>query len=185
MKKYARGSEVFWGYILLFFMIFIISVMAYSASAEFFWLGFIVFSCLTFPFYYYLPLFCLFRLRKCYYMFDDNSFTISLLIAKRRQCILDVYYVNNHIRKEYTMQPVMYEINYSDVLKIVCLGEIKKSIRGLYSTDVYFILKDDKKAYLSRRQFSKKQVLEIINTIREKNKDIKLGERLKRELKIN
>ena len=78
-----------------------------------------------------------------------------------------------------------YEINYSDVLKIVCLGEIKKSIRGLYSTDVYFILKDNKKAYLSRRQFSKKQVLEIINTIREKNNDVQLGERLKRELKIN
>ena len=184
MKKYAKGREVFLCIFCLFFMIFLISVMAYSASAEFFLLGFIVFSCLVFPFYYYLPLFCLFRLRKCYYMFDDNSITISLLIAKKRQCILDVYYVNNHIRKEYTMQPVMYEINYSDVLKIVCLGEIKKSVRGLYSTDVCFVLKDGDKAYLSRRQFSKKQVLEIINTMVEKNSDIELGERLKRELNL-
>ena len=86
MKKYAKGSEVFWGIFCLFFMIFLISVMAYSASVEFFLLGFIVFSCLVFPFYYYPPLFCLFRLRKCYYMFDDNSVTISLLIAKKRQC---------------------------------------------------------------------------------------------------
>ena len=107
-----------------------------------------------------------------------------MLIAKRRKNILDVYYYNLRRHKDWTMQPITYEFYYSDVIKIVCLGELKKSIRGLYSTDVYFILKDDKKAYLSRRQFSKKQVLEIINTIREKNKDVELGERLKRELKL-
>lgn len=185
MKKYARGSEVFCGIFCLVFMIFLITVMAYSASAEFFLLGFIVFSCLMFPFYYYPLLFCLFRLRKCYYMFDDNSFTISLLIAKRRKNILDVYYYHRHRNKDWTMQPITYEFYYSDVVKIVCLGEIKKSVKGLFSSDICIILKDDKKAFLSRRQFSKKQVLEIINTIREKNKDVELGERLKRELKIN
>ena len=185
MKKYANGSEMFWCKFGLLFMIFFLLNMAYWACNEYLLLGFIVFSCLMFPFYYYPLLFCLFRLRKCYYMFDDNSFTISLLIAKRRKNILDVYYYHHHRNKDWTMQPITYEFYYSDVVKIVCLGEIKKSIRGLYSTDVYFVLKDDKKAYLSRRQFSKKQVLEIINTMMEKNSNIEIGERLKRELKIN
>ena len=185
MKKYARGIDFFSDIICLFMMILYVFILAFGSGIEYLFIMFVILSCIFFPFYYYPLLFCLFRLRKCYYMFDDNSFTISLLIAKRRKNILDVYYYHHHRNKDWTMQPITYEFYYSDVVKIVCLGEIKKSVKGLFSSDICIILKDDKKAFLSRRQFSKKQVLEIINTIREKNKDVELGERLKRELKIN
>ena len=184
MKKYARGIDFFSDIICLFVMILYVFILAFGSGIEYLFIMFVILSCIFFPFLYYPFVFCLFRLRKCYYFFKDNRVIISMLIAKRRKNILDVYYYNLRRHKDWTMQPITYEFYYSDVIKIVCLGELKKSIRGLYSTDVYFILKDDKKAYLSRRQFSKKQVLEIINTIREKNKDVELGERLKRELKL-
>lgn len=185
MKKYANGSEMFWCKFGLLFMIFLLLNMVYWACDEYLLLGFLVLSCVMFPFYYYPFLFCLFRLRKCYYVIDDEIFSISILIAKKRRYLLDVYYINQHVRNEFTMQPVSYEFNYSDVLKVVCLAEIKKSIKGLHSNDICFILNDDKKAYISRKQFSKKQVLEIVNTMLEKNSNIELGERLKRELKLN
>lgn len=190
MKKRALGSFCLQQYLLY---LFLWSACLYIFFYEFFSIEDIVFFVISYFIYFVAFVFFVFegvqviyKLWKCYYILNDESCTVSMLVGKKRKKWYDTFSVlpKGRIHAKTTYQLTTFEIKYGDIIKLVCLGEINRSVSGLTVSDICIVLKDDKKAYLSRRQFSKKQVLEVINTIREKNKDVELGERLKRELKL-
>lgn len=190
MKKRALGSFCLQQYLLY---LFLWSGCLYIFFYEFFSIEDIVFLVISYFIYFVAFVFFVFegvqviyKLWKCYYILNDESCTVSMLVGKKRKKWYDTFSVlpKGRIHAKTTYQLTTFEIKYGDIIKLVCLGEINRSVSGLTVSDICIVLKDDKKAYLSRRQFSKKQVLEVINTIREKNKDVELGERLKRELKL-
>lgn len=152
---------------------------------------------IDYPVFFYIPVLLImlflsiqiiYRVSKCYYILDDESFILSILLMKKRKKWYDFFSISNThsiIGAKNTLQVECNEINYKDVEKIGLLCEYKITKLGLKRDDIVLITKKEKRFYISRSQFRKKQVLEIVNTMIEKNKDIELGERLKRELKIN
>ena len=190
MKKRALGSFCLQQYLLYLFLwsgclyIFFYEFLSIENFIIVVISNFIYF--VAFVYFVFEGVQVIYKLCKCYYILFEDSCIISMLVGKKRKKWYDTFSVlpKGGIHAKTTYQLTTFEIKYGDIIKLVCLGEINKSVGGLTVSDICVVLKDGKKAYLSRRQFSKKQVLEVINTIREKNKDVELGERLKRELKL-
>lgn len=186
MKKLALGNFCLLHYIIFSFML-VASVLC-------------LFICddidIKYPAFFYIPVLLLmifwsiqiiYRVSKCYYILNDESFILSLLLMKKRKKWYDFFSISNTrsiIGAKNTLQVECNEINYKDIEKIGLLGEYRITKLGLKKDDIVLITKKEKRFYISRSQFCKKQVLEIVNTVLENNKNIVLGERLKRELKL-
>ena len=187
MKKRALGSFCLGNYILsIFFLLLLVVAFVFGLFVDIGFAVFLMFIVAPLPIFVIVQI--ILTLKECWYTISDSKIIISNLIGKKKRSF-DFLTVSEGMRTwsscRNSYQPEIYELNFEEIKEICFLSEYKINKSGLRRNDICFMLKDNKKAYLSRNQFSKKQVLEIVNTMLEKNSNIELGERLKRELKIN
>lgn len=119
----------------------------------------------------------LFKYSKCYYVIKNKDIELSFFEIKKK------WYDNLRVWKhiyDYKYQRDYYNFNIDDVLKIGLKSDLKLN-RAYYSNDdIVILLENNKKIWIKKGIYSKKQIKEIVSFIK-KNKKVIIGENLKKE----